>query len=288
MNQNLSIIRTLAFASSLLFIISLARASTPVSELRVYESFNYGTHNNSTKFLRGANDHNGGSGWADEWKAVSSDEDTTGGVRMDLAEISIQSETSLTSAGGRVSDSNGGYSRREFSSPVGDLYFSALINWGAGSTMSMNLGNTTHNRWMAFDINSDGHLKIGVSSLGSEFYALNSGTDYLVVGRRTSVGNERTIVASVFETNDPALLTNPNPTDSTGWYLTSSASSSVTLSHLDLEVGGSGTAMIDEIRFGTTYESVVGTAVPERKQAACMVGLLCLLSLVARRRLHMS
>ena len=74
----------------LLFVASLAGLTTAVhGTLLLSESFDYGAQDNSTKFLRGDNDHDGGSGWFGEWKAVSGDPDGTGGIRLDLSETSI-------------------------------------------------------------------------------------------------------------------------------------------------------------------------------------------------------
>lgn len=255
--------------------------------LLVHEPFDYGTQTNTTKFLRGDNDHNGGIGWADEWKAVSGDPESTGGLRLDLSEVtqSYPAGTDLVGSGGRIeNDFGAGESRRQFSSSLGSTsYFSALINWTTGGDFSIQMGNTTNVRWTPFSVNTVGELRTGADDVtgtfgfGAGFVQLTSGTDYLVVARRTSVGSDRTLVASVFEVGSPgSFLTEP-----VSWDLTKTITSGVALSHLDVDADSGTTGIIDEIRIGDTYADVVGVPEP---QSMILVGLAGMSLMMRRRR----
>lgn len=79
---------------NLILLAGILAGLTPTvhGTLLLSESFDYyplASPSSSTKFLRGDSNHNGGIGWADEWKAVSGDPDATGGLRLDLSETSI-------------------------------------------------------------------------------------------------------------------------------------------------------------------------------------------------------
>ena len=271
-----------AFAVATLLAVSLSQGN---AALTAYEGFNYGTHDNTTKFLRDANNHNGGSGWAGEWK-----EEVGNGIRLDVSETTqtYPAGTDLVGIGGRIeNDGSAGTSRRQLSSSLGSTsYFSALINWSTGADFSIKLGNTTHVRWTPLSVNTSGELRTGGDDVSGPNYGLTTGdvqltagTDYLVVGRRTSSGSDRTVVVSVFEVGSPGtFLTEP-----VSWDLSTTFSSGVALSHLDVEAENGNTSVIDEIRFGDSYADVVGVLVPE-PGSLVLFGLGGLSLLFRRRR----
>jgi len=233
----------------------LAGASASLNgALLVSESFDYGARASSstTKFLRADNNHNGGTGWAGAWDAVSGN-----GARLNTTvvdSIDYPVETTLESVGGRIEESSGGSSRRVFDSALpATSYFSCLINWSAG-TMRVGIGDGANSRWVPLTVASDGKLRVvGYNNSSTGFVQLSAGVDYLVVSRRTSAGNARTLVTSVFEVNSPgAFLTEP-----TTWDMTTTVTSGVAMARLDA-VAGSGAKNIDEIRIGESYADVVG------------------------------
>lgn len=252
------------------------------------ESFDYGTTDSDTKFLRGDNDHNGGTGWADEWKAVSGDPDATGGIRLNTTAAVTQSYpagTDLVGTGSRISDSFGGTSERQMTTTIdmsdpGDLYFSALVNWTTGSSATADFRRSSDGitRWTAFDIDSSGNVKAGVFGLSAGSVSLTTGVDYLIVGKleRNSGSTDDIASLSVFQVSSPgSFLSEP-----VSWDLTHSSSSGVVMDFFRVSAGGGGTSIIDEVRLGTTYADVVG--VPEPSSAA-LLGLGGLV-LVSRRR----
>jgi len=231
----------------------LAGASAALNgALLVSESFDYGSTTATSKKLIAANDHDGGTGWAGEWVAVS------GGIRLETPSPITQNYPSLTTlaaTGSRINDAFGGSSRREFvSSLPGTSYFSCLINW-SGGTMSVGIGDGANSRWVPLTVASDGKLRVdGYQNLSTEFVQLSAGVDYMVVSRRTSAGSNRTLVTSVFEVNSPgAFLTEP-----TTWDMTTTVTSGVAMARLDAVAGGGSANIIDEIRIGESYAEVVG------------------------------
>jgi len=231
----------------------LAGASAALNgALLVSESFDYGPTTDITKKLTAANDHNSGTGWADEWVAVS------GGIRLETPGPITQNYpplTTLAATGSRINDAFGGSSRREFVSALPDTsYFSCLINW-SGGTMRVGIGDGANSRWLPLTVASDGKLRVdGYNNLSTEYVELSPGVDYMVVSRRTSSGSDRTLVTSVFAVDTPgAFLTEP-----TSWDMTTSVTSGVQMARLDVVAGGSGAKIIDEIRIGESYAEVVG------------------------------
>ena len=239
----------------------LAGASAALNgALLVSESFDYGTQTSTTKFLRTAQGHNGGTGWAAAWA-----EATGNGVRLDTAETSIDYpvETTLESVGGQISNtSSGASSARELSSPISlnggaDLYVSALVNRTAGSSIKLDLARnnaTDLSRFTAFTIDGTGVLKTGVSGLSTSAGTLDAGKDYLIVAKLERNGGSTPDVASVsyFEVASPgSFLTEP-----TTWDASASAGSGVVHKYLRVTMGT--TAKLDEIRIGESYAEVVG------------------------------
>ncbi|QHI67990.1 hypothetical protein [Tichowtungia aerotolerans] len=229
--------------------------------LLVTESFDYGTVNNTTKFLRGANNYVGGTGWGtNEWKALIGDPDTGIGVRLETPGPVTQeypSSTRLYGRGSRINEAYEGASRRAFDVALPDTsYMSCLINWGGG-TMSIQMGNGTYVRWQPLNVDASGKLRVGRTDtqLSAEFVQLTAGTDYMVVARRTTEDGTRVLVTKVFEVSNPGdFLSEP-----VNWDLTNSIISGVAMSHLDVTAGENGySKIIDEIRIGTTYDDVVG------------------------------
>lgn len=274
-------------AIALLSMVSFVGSAQ--AALQLYEPFDYGPQDNATKFLKGDNDHNGGTGWANEWKANSGNPESTGGVRLDLAEVTqpYPAGTNLTSTGGRIeNDFGGGSSDRAMTTAInmntpGDLYFSALVNWSTGAAFRAEFVRSSDGvvRWTPFDIDASGNVKTGVVGLGSGSVALSSGVDYLFVGKidRVAGGGADTASLSIFEVSSPgAFLTAP-----VTWDVTGAGASGVVMDLFRLTMDNGTTSIVDEIRLGTTYADVVGI-VPA--PAALPAGLLCLASIAARRR----
>ena len=229
--------------------------------LLVSESFDYGSLNNATKFLKIDNNHNGGTGWAGAWEAA-----TANGVRLATAVTSIDypAETTLESVGGQISNTSGAASSsRELSSPISlaggaDLYVSALVNWTAGSSIKLDLTRNTPtdiSRFTAFSIDSaTGELKTGITALSTSAGTLTAGVDYLIVVKLERNGGSTPDVTSVsyFEVDNPgSFLTEP-----TSWDASASGGSGVVHKYLRVTMGA--TAQLDEIRIGETYADVVG------------------------------
>jgi hypothetical protein len=231
----------------------LAGASASLNgALLVSESFDYGSTTATSKKLIAANDHDGGTGWAGEWVAVS------GGIRLETPSPITQNYPSLTTlaaTGSRINDAYGGSSRREFVSSLPDTsYFSCLINW-SGGTMSVGIGDGANSRWLPLTVASDGKLRVdGYQNSSTDFVQLITGVDYMVVSRRTSAGSNRTLVTSVFTVDsNGAFLTEP-----TTWDMTTTVTSGVAMARLDAVAGGGSAKIIDEIRIGESYAEVVG------------------------------
>ena len=252
----------------LLFGASLAGLTTAVhGTLLLSESFDYGAQDNSTKFLRGDNDHDGGSGWFGEWKAVSGDPDGTGGIRLDLSETSIAfpGTSNLASVGGQIKNNGGGgQSQREMSEPLemnglGDLYFSALVNWSSGAAFRAEFLQTLPLavRWTPFNIDSSGQVRTGVTNLSASSVALSDGVDYVIVGKLERNGGAVSDIASlsVFPVSNPGdFLTEPASWD----VVHSTDASGVVLNALRVSASNANDSVIDEIRLGDSYADVVG------------------------------
>ncbi|MGB1128446.1 MAG: hypothetical protein ACPG4K_00250 [Haloferula sp.] len=253
----------------LLLFAGILAGLTPTVQgtLLLSESFDYyplASPSSSTKFLRGDSNHNGGIGWADEWKAVSGDPDATGGLRLDLAETSIPypGATTLSSEGGQINDGFSGTSQRLMTTPIdmnaaGDLYFSALVRWSGSAAFSVSFRRSSDNitRYTPFTIDSSGLVQTGIFNLSATAVALVDGEDYLIVGKleRNDPGVDIASL-SVFPVSGPgSFLTEPvawdvvHDTDTSGVVLDA------------LRVTGSGAStVVDEIRLGDSYADVVG------------------------------
>jgi hypothetical protein len=240
----------------------LAGASAALNgALLVSESFDYGALDATTKFLRTANGHNGGTGWAAAWAEVS-----TNGLRLDTAATSIDypGATSLSSAGGQINDGFSGASQRLMTTPVdmdvaGDVYFSALVRWSGTASFSVDLRRTSDSvsRYTLFSVDSSGNVKTGVADLSDSSVALVDGEDTLIVGRLvrpSSIVKLDVAYLSVFPLSGSGqFLTEPSQ-----WDVVHDADKSGVV--LDaLRITGSGNAtVIDEIRMGDSYADVVG------------------------------
>jgi len=279
--------RTLSTVLALGIVFVLAAGSAQ-ADLILLESFDYGPQDNTTKFLKDSNNHDGGTGWADEWKEASGN-----GVRLDTVETTqpYPAGSPLTSVGSRIEDAHsGGSSQREMTNTINmnveeDLYFSALVNWSTGAAFRaeffQNTGPNFHVRWTPFDIDTSGNLKTGVFGLSSGSVSLTSGVDYLVVGKLDKGSNPDKAYLSVFQVSSPgSYLTEP-----TTWQISDSDTSGVVMDFFRItteSVGASTPAsIIDEIRMGTTYADVV---VPAPAALPAGLALLAMTACLRRRK----
>ena len=240
----------------------LAGASAALNgALLVSESFDYGTLNDTTKFLRTTNAHNGGTGWAAAWEEVSAN-----GIRLDKVATSIDypDATSLNSAGGQINDGVSGTSQRLMTTPVdmdaaGDVYFSALVRWSGTASFAVDLRRTSDSvsRYTLFSVDSSGNVKTGVENLSDSSVALVDGEDTLIVGRLvrpSSIVKLDVAYLSVFPLSGSGqFLTEPSRWD----VVHDADKSGVVLDALRITGNGDAT-VIDEIRMGDSYADVVG------------------------------
>lgn len=232
--------------------------------LLLSESFDYGSPDNTTKFLRGDNKHSGGTGWADKWMAVSGDLEASGGIRLDTAEnsVSYPGLSSLTSAGGQIHDPFGGASQRLMRTPIDmkadKVYFSALVRRSGTGALSVGFHRSSDgiSRYTAFAIDLSGRASTGITKLSDASVALSDGVDYLMVGKLESRSGENPDIASlsVFPISNPGnFLVEPTKWD----VVEETQFSGVVLDTLRVTSSGNA-AVIDEIRLGDSYADVVG------------------------------
>jgi len=276
--------KTIGLFSTLTLLACSAQAS-----VTVYEGYDYAAGSLTSS-------NNGGSGWDGAYYfAGSAGEPTVSTViagSLDNDAYNLSSEGNYISVAG-----NGLYTRTldnsiNISSGTTTMYFSYLMEATSTTTtgnnfnyLSMNVdggqaGLLTGLRYFGAGGTPDLRLTSAVGGGGVSYGdALAFNTTYFIVGRLNYDGTNLTILSSAFDTSAPAS-TEPLIWDTEASRLASEYGVGAVIDQLRVRAGSDGGLLFDELRMGTTYESV---AVPEPSQSGLLFGLVGALVLFSRR-----
>lgn len=207
------------------------------------------------------NGKSGGSGWDGAWS------DPEGGLTLSGDGTSLEFSASLKPGiGARVSDSNGGGATRKILNPV-DLnqegtvtYISMRVNKGSIAASSseyieLNLAHGTSIRFeMGIGSNDKFYVEVGVPATKPESVeAASANTTYLLVAKIVSGVATDTAYLKAYESGST-----PDASEPATWTVSDTGNTGFALDTLRLSMGTAiNASAIDEIRIGTTWESVV-------------------------------
>lgn len=225
--------------------------TTIVSVGEIYEPFDYAT---GSAYLQ-----SGGKGWGSGWWTDSS---TTSNViaapGMTLA--------GLTTAGNTLNRNGSGFFYRTFASPVllqaggADLWMSALVNYktfNANAWFGLNLKNGDTDVTSFGRTYNSSQWGISVPAYVNAAKAIVPNEQILVVMRLklNTTGNH-----SVYYWINPSLASEPNT--ATADVASTATISAPSVDRIAITTSPTDTIAVDEIRFGSSWQSVGGTAVP--------------------------
>lgn len=259
--------------------------------LIVADSFDYGTAT-TTVNLNGQNGGTNGTGlWAGTYTALTGINVVDGALSYSGGSITIDGGSRTGQVTGQVNSD--GAVRRDFSSQTGTVYFSFLYRLNAGDSFNDDFAQFFLNNAQSTSANNVSNVAIGNLNTSANFFgaraaegsnvttdpsaqAISSGVTYFLVGK----------VSKVSTTNYNTVELFVNPTSNTEPF-TASATATRDTGLASLQRFGIRTVNLDtddrlqfdELKIGTTFESVV---VPEPTSAA--LGLLGAALLCLRRR----
>lgn len=266
--------KTLGLFSTFILLVCSTQA-----DVTVYEGYDYtvGALTSSA---------NGGSGWdGGYYYAGSSGEPASSTV---IAGSLSNTAYNLPSVGNHTSVAAGGLYTRTLNTPINissgttTMFFSYLMEVTSVTTsgnnfnyLSMNVdggqtGLLTALRYFNASGTSDLRLMSALGG-GAVSYGdpLAFNTTYFIVGRLVNDGTNLTVSSSAFDTSVPPS-SEPLIWDTETSRLGSEYGVDAVIDELRVRAAADGGVLFDELRVGTTYESV---AVPEPSQSALLFGL---------------
>lgn len=225
--------------------------TTIVSVGEIYEPFDYAT---GSAYLQ-----SGGRGWGSGWWTDSS---TTSNV---IAAPGL-TLAGLPTAGNTLNRNGSGFLYRTFASPVllqpggGDLWMSALVNYktfNANAWFGLNLRNGDADVTSFGRTYNSAQWGISVPAYVNAAKAIVPNEQILVVMRLkvNPTGNH-----SVYYWINPSLAGEPNA--ATADVASIGTISAPSVDRIAITTSSTDTIAVDEIRFGSSWQSVGGTAVP--------------------------